>query len=96
MLTNFNQPILKRDAQNNACQESYFDMTFRGEYDGGNLIFIGYARPGASETDPVWQILSLDYDGDDITSILYPQAANGVGSGEFNFVWDDRATYTYS
>lgn len=96
MLNNFNQPILKRDAQNNPCQESYLDMTFRGEYSADNLIYAGYARPGASEATSVWQIMQLNYAGDNIISVLYPQAPNGFASSEFNFAWDDRATYTYS
>ena len=95
----FNQPILKRDAQNNVCQESYIgDMTFRGEYDGNNnLIYKGYARPGADEGDPVWQIAFLDYDGNNnLTSTTWPETPNGSASSEFLFSWTDRATYTYS
>lgn len=95
----FNQPILKRDAQHNVCQESYInDTAFRGEYDGNNnLIYKGYARPGADEQDSVWQIAFLTYDGNNnVTSITWPQGINGAASSEFNFVWNDRATYTYS
>lgn len=95
----FNQPILKRDAQHNACQESYIaDMTFRGEYDGSNnLIYKAYGRPGAVDSNPVWQIAKLTYDGNNnVTSITWPQGSNGAASSEFNFVWNDRASYTYS
>lgn len=97
-MASYNQPILKRDAQGNVCQESYVgDMTFRGEYTTTNLTYKGYARPGSAEGSEVWQIAFLTYDGDDnITSITWPQASNGSASSEFIFSWTDRATYTYS
>lgn len=98
-MTTYNQTILKRDAQGNVIQDSYTgDMAFRGEYDvDDNLIYKGYARPGADEAAAVWQIALLDYDADNnVTSITWPQGANGAASSEFIFAWDDRATYTYS
>ncbi len=89
---------IKVDAQGNVIQDSYVgDMTFRGEYDSSNLIYKGYARPGADENASVWQIAFITYDGDNnITSITWPQSTNGAASSEFNFAWADRATYTYS
>lgn len=97
-MTTYNQTILKRDAQGNVIQDSYVgDMTFRGEYTAGNLIYKGYARPGASEDASVWQISFITYDGDgNILSIEWPQASNAAASSEFIFSWTDRATYTYS
>lgn len=94
----FNQPILKRDAQNNVISESYIsDMAFRGEYSGTNLIYKGYARPGTATSEERWQISRLTYDGsDNITAIEWPQNASGNSSSEFTFEWDNRATYTYS
>jgi hypothetical protein len=93
-----NQTILKRDAQGNVIQDSYVgDMTFRGEYTGTNLIYKGYARPGASEGASVWQIARITYDGsNNATSVLWPQGPNLAASSEFNFSWTSRATYTYS
>ena len=43
MAQSFNQTILKRDAQANVIQDTFYsDMTFRGEYDGSNnLIYKG-------------------------------------------------------
>lgn len=97
-MTTYNQPILKEDAQGNVIQESYLsDMAFRGEYTGTNLIYRGYARPGASTGAQVWQICRLTYDGsNNITSITWPEASNGSASSEFIFEWDERASYTYS
>jgi hypothetical protein len=96
-MQNFNQPTLKRDAQNNVAQGSYSDVTFRGQYTGTNLIYRGFARPGAAEGDNVWQLALLAYDGsNNITSITWPQATNGSASSEWNFNWTGRAGYTYS
>lgn len=96
-MQNFNQPNLKRDAQNNVLQGSYSDVTFRGEYTGTNLIYRGFARPGAAEGDNVWQLAKLAYDGsNNITSIKWPQASNSAASSEWNFNWTGRAGYTYS
>lgn len=97
-MANVNQTILKRDAQGNVIQDSYTgDMAFLGDYTGTNLIYKGFARPGADPADAVWQIAFLTYDGDDnLLSIQWPQNALGHASSEFNFAWDDRASYTYS
>lgn len=99
MVKTFNQTILKRDANDNVLQETFYaDMTFRGEYDGdGFLIYKGYARPGADEGAAVWQIAKLTNDADgNVTSITWPQADNGAASSEYVFSWTDRASYTYS
>lgn len=99
MSYNVNQTILKRDAQQNVIQETFYaDMAFRGEYDGdGFLIYKGYARPGAAEGAAVWQIAFLENDASgNVTSITWPEADNGAASSEYNFSWTDRATYTYS
>ncbi len=86
------QPNLKRDKNYNVVQESYLsDMKFRGEYSAGNLIYKGYARPGSSTADPVWQISKLTYSGADLTQVDWANS-----SSEFLFVWDDRASYVYN
>ena len=98
MAKTYNQTILKRDAQGNVLQESYVgDMSFRGQYTGTNLIYKGYARPGAAEGDLVWQIAFITYDGsNNVTSVTWPQGTNNAASSEFDFSWTDRASYTYS
>lgn len=96
-MTTYNQTILKRDAQNNVIQNSYYeDMQYRAEYIGGNLVYRGYARPNADEGDLVWQLALLAYDGSNhLISIDFPQASNGSPTSEFNFSWTSRASYTY-
>ena len=93
-----NQAVLKQDSYGNVIQESYIgDMTFRGQYTGTNLIYKGYARPGADEGALVWQLALIAYDGsNNITSIKWPQGSNGAASSEFIFSWTARASYTYS
>lgn len=96
-MANVNQIVLKRDSQGNVIQDSYVgDMTFRGEYTAANIIYKGYARPGSLTSAAVWQIAKLTYSGDNVTEILWPENSNGAASSEFNFEWDERATYTYS
>ncbi len=96
-MANVNQTILKRDAQGNVIQESYVgDMTFRGEYTGANLIYKAFARPGALTSASMWQIAKLTYSGANVIAIEWPENDLGHASSEFNFIWDDRATYTYS
>jgi hypothetical protein len=98
MAKTYNQPILQQDANQNVIQESYLSgMKFVGEYTGTNLIYRGYARPGVATSEAKWQICKMTYDGDDnVTNIDWPEADNGSASSEFIFVWDDRASYTFS
>lgn len=96
-MTQYHQTILKLDANKNVIQNSYGDMAYRADFDGGsNAIYKGFARPGASEDGLVWQIQMMTYDTDDLVSITWPHASNGAASSEFNFSWTDRASYTYS
>ncbi len=90
------RPLLKLDADSRPIQSSSGDMEFRGEYTGANLIYKGLARPGAAEGSDVWQLAKLAYDGsNNLVSVKWPQAANGVPSSEYSFNWTGRAGYTY-
>ncbi len=61
-------------------------------YVGENPIFVGDALPGSSKASSVWRIKKLTYDSDNnVTDI---QWANG--SNAFSFIWDDRASLSYS
>jgi hypothetical protein len=96
MTKTFNQPILKKDANDNVIQDSFADRAFQGEYTGTNLIYRGYARPGTATSVSTWQIAKLAYDGaNNVLSIKWPQSG-GIASSEYIFKWDDRAGYTYS
>lgn len=63
------------------------------ERDGqGNPKYLGFTNPGVLESETGWQICFLTFDGqNNVTDLQYAD-----GSTEYNFVWDDRATYTYA
>lgn len=87
---------LQRDNFRNVIQDTYGDKEFRGEYDGSNnLIYAGFALPGAAEGDRVWQIKKLAYTGTNLISVKWPELDSEPDIG-YSFSWTDRATYTYS
>ena len=77
------QTVQKQNADNLATQ-----LDFSG---GDNPIYIGLAAPGTLTSEAKWQIRKLTYSGDNPTQIKY---ANG--SPNFNQIYDDRASLTYS
>ena len=92
-----NRPMGRTDAQGRVIPDSFVDESFRGAYSGTNLIYKGFARPGAAEDAPVWQLAKLAYDGsDNLLSIKWPQDANGKACNDYQFQWSARAGYTYS
>lgn len=92
-----NRPFGRLDAQGRVIPNSFDDLSFRGDYTGTNLIYKGFARQGAATSAAVWQIAKMSYDGsNNLLTILWPQDANGHASSEFQFVYDNRASYTYS
>jgi len=91
------RPCGKKDAQGNLIPDSFEDLAFQGAYTGTNLTYKGFARAGASTSAAVWQIAFLTYDGsNNLLSIQWPQNSYGEASTEYQFVWANRATYTYS
>ena len=89
-------PNLKRDNFHNLIPDSYDEKAFRGEYDGSNnLIYAGFAIQGTLNSAMQWQIKKFTYTGTNLTSVTWPQY-NGMATTDYNFVWDDRASYTYS
>lgn len=92
-----NRPVARKDAQGNLIPQSFDDQAFQGDYTGTNLIYKGFARPGASTTTAVWQIAKMTYDGsNNLTAITWPQNTSGAASNDYQFQWSLRATYTYS
>jgi len=92
-----NRPMARKDAQGNIIPGTFDDEAFRGQYTSTNLIYKGFARPGSAEGSLVWQIAFMTYDGsNNLTSITWPQDANGHASNDYQFSWTDRASYTYS
>lgn len=63
------------------------------DYDGSNrLIYQGLAIPGTASSEAAWSIQRYTYDGaGNLTAIEWVS-----GTNEPSYVWDDRATYSYS
>jgi len=63
----------------------------------GNVLYLGRAKVGADESDAVWQISFHAWDATEaLTSRTWPENDESNASAEYEFVWDDRATYTFS
>lgn len=69
------------------------NFQLRFDYDGnGNQIYIGWAVTTYLSSDTVWRIMKQTFNGaNQVTQI---QWANGDPA--FNYIWDNRTTYTYS
>jgi hypothetical protein len=62
----------------------------------GNPIYIGKAKVGTLTSESKWQISKQTYDASQsLTRKEWPQN-DGKASSEYEFVWDDRLTFTYS
>ncbi len=69
------------------------DLVHMQDYDGGsNLVYEGWAAPGTTTSAPAWQIRKHTYDGSN--NRLTTKFANGTN--DYNQVWDDRASLSYS
>jgi hypothetical protein len=92
---NINRSKGSRDGYGSVNQDSFTDETFRGEYDvNNNLTYKGFARPGSSETDPVWQLAFQTYDANNnLTSVQFPfyTGSGDRPSNSYKFRWSDRA-----
>lgn len=73
--------------------ESYTLYTIMLEYDGSNNpIYIGYAIPGSIVSSATWRIKKMTYDiVNNPTNIQWAD-----GNTNFDNIWDNRATYSYS
>lgn len=85
-----------RDRRQYIVQDS--EVALQAQNDGnGNPIFLGRAKAGTATSDPMWQIRAIAYDGNQgVTDVTWPQNDAGNASAEYEFIWDDRAGYTYS
>ena len=60
------------------------------------MLYAAWALPGTGNGDARWRIIYMTYDSSDqMTAFDYPQDASGNESAEFEFEWDERASYTY-
>ena len=64
----------------------------RLSYSGTSAEYIGYADPGVEETQALWMIVNLKYDG----SGLMVEKNFADGSKAFDKIWTERAGYTYA
>lgn len=63
----------------------------------GNAIYIGRAKAGTLTTEDKWQISYQTYDANDaLLTKEWPENSEGNASTEYEFIWDDRAGYTFS
>lgn len=63
----------------------------------GNPTYLGRAKIGVLDDEAKWQIRFITYDANQgVLSVEWPQNAYGNASSEYEFVWDDVLTYTYS
>lgn len=86
----------ERDRREFIVQDS--EVALQAENDGnGNPIYLGRAKVGTATSVDKWQISAIAYDGNQgVTSVTWPQNDEGNPSSEYEFTWDDRATYTYA
>ncbi len=59
---------------------------------GANVVYEGYAAPGTAESAAAWQIVKHTYDGSN--NHLTTKFADGTN--DYNQVWDNRASLSYS
>lgn len=86
------------DANGRLDQSSYDDQSYVAEIDGfNNPIYQGYARPGLATSATGWKIKKNTYDINNIqTRTQWPQNSLNKASNDYEFIWDNRALYTFS
>ena len=74
------------------------EVAIRAQNDSeGNPLYIGRAKVGTLDAEQKWQISFQVYDSEEsMTSRTWPQNDEGNASSDYEFVWDDRAGYTFS
>jgi hypothetical protein len=93
---NINRPTCLINPQGEYLPQSWKDEAFQGDLNGGsNLVYVGFAKPGSPTSAPVWKIFFITYSGGIPVSITWPIGADGAVSKDYEFIWDDRASYTY-
>jgi len=74
------------------------EITIRAQNDAnGNVVYLGFAKVGASTSDAVWQIAYFTWDANNaLLTKTWPQNSEGNPSTEYEFAWDSRAGYVYA
>lgn len=66
-------------------------MTVAIEYSGDNAIYIGEAAMGSGKDEAAWRIKKMTYSGDKITDVQWAS-----GNDNYEHIWDNRASLSYS
>lgn len=72
-------------------KQAELKLTVKMEYSGSNPIYIGEAKPGTATSSAGWRIRKLTYSGENVTDIEWAD-----GDIEFNNIWDNRDSLSYS
>lgn len=74
------------------------EVEIRAQNDSnGDPIYLGRAKPGVLESETKWQIREITWDANQgVTSVKWPQDSLGNPSTDYEFEWDERASYTFS
>lgn len=93
-----NRPVGIRDSNNNVNQYSFNECAVQNDDGGGaNLVYMAKARVGATTAQAVWQIRKLTYDASgNILTQTWPKNAAGIPSNDYEFIYDNRAAFTYA
>lgn len=93
-----NRPLKfgQKDRREYIVQDSETSVQAQNDANG-NPIYYGRAKAGVSTSEAKWQIKLIAYDANQgVTSITWPQNSDGSASTDYEFIWDSRASYTYS
>lgn len=66
-------------------------LTIKMEYSGENPVYVGEAAPGSATSAEAWRIRKLTYSGANLTDVEWAD-----GDTDFNNIWDNRASLSYS
>lgn len=91
------RPLGALDANARLNQNSYLDESYAADVGGGSdPLYEGWARPGTATNATGWKICKNTFSGSTKTRVEWPQNSFNKASNDYEFVWDNRASYTYS
>lgn len=92
-----NRPYGRLDSLDRVIPTSFSNMAYQAILnESSQIAYVGFARPGSSVDDAVWQIFFIEYTAGLPVSITWPQDTDGYASNDYIFVFSDYADYTYS
>ncbi|BBO92054.1 hypothetical protein [Desulfosarcina ovata] len=74
------------------CEVDHDALQTRIAYNSsGDVEYSGVSSPNVATSDTAWRIQKIIYDtSGNVVTIVFPNGDSG-----FNYVWDDRESYTY-